>query len=441
MGLHLAFYLNEAQTVVPSQTMVGGLFSSQKYGSAIDVSDLVLQFRGLGLHVIALTQMPGQLKSQFPSQQSALMVFHSTNDNDINYAFGDIPNEEMQTNLKMLVKNKFVKDQHMFVFKFGPEADQIKIILSAMSPCAIERPDMDVFELYHKLYPTETVPLKQLLSEIEEQRKQNALKSLEFEIGEGLVKVLEEGKTLVPVSSEQIVINKEDIEKIAVPPDHVVVPKELVEADAKKVILDEDKTVVDKDLLKRYEQTVPVGEDKIVIDKDKYEKLILDYELPTLDELQNGSRKKDVKDLVKILVIACNPFKLCQTESHQKEIVDMLQSKQMFHMMNLARRAMAMPERYPDTFGIFKSLIRDPLLSKVFSTERIGRTYIYSVLKLGKKWIEKQLGQEYCQKVYNYCALKLYDKLPELPWCDEVIKINNKLKSEIESEENKNSQN
>jgi hypothetical protein len=120
----LAFFLNEAQTVVPSQTMVGGLFSTEKYGSAVDVSDLVLQFRGLGIYVIALTQMPGQLKSQFPSQQGALMVFHTTNDRDLDYAFGDIPNEEMQTNLKMLVKSRFFFEQHMAVLKFGPEADQ-----------------------------------------------------------------------------------------------------------------------------------------------------------------------------------------------------------------------------------------------------------------------------------------------------------------------------
>jgi hypothetical protein len=422
----LTFYLNEAQTVVPSQQMVGGLFSSEKYGSAVDVSDLVLQFRGLGIHVIALTQMPGQLKTQFPSQQGALMVFHTTNDRDIDYAFGDIPNEEMQINLKMLVKSRFFFEQHMVIMKFGPEADQIKILLSALPPCAIERPNIDVFDLYHKLYPQETVETKELIKKIEEERKISLKKALEIEIGQGIVKVLEEGKTLVPVSSNQLVVSKEEVEKIAstnIPPGHTVVPEEI--AMAAKSVVSGDKVTVDKEEYKKLIETKPVDDDKIVISKSKYEQLVASYGLPPIDILTIKTQMKeshmDLLQLLKILLLACKPpFGFIHDLIKNKKVREYVESGNVIVVKDIAK-ALGLPSSYASAYFKLKDLYFDTYFGKIFGLEKVTKKVsIYWVSDITLKQIEKQLGEDYCNYVFKYCAESIYPKLPNLPWRDEV---------------------
>jgi hypothetical protein len=421
----LTFFLNEAQTVVPSQQMVGGLFSSEKYGSAVDVSDLVLQFRGLGIYVIALTQMPGQLKTQFPSQQGALMVFHTTNDKDIDYAFSDIPNEEMQTNLKMLVKSRFFMEQHMTILKFGPEADQIKILLSALPPCAIERPNIDVFDLYRKLYPQETVETKELIKKIEEERKTSLKKALEIEIGQGLVKVLEEGKTLVPVSDNQVVLNKEEIEKIsseAIPLGHTVVPKEV--AVVAQSVASGDKVLIEKETLQKLVETKPVSEDQIVIPRSKYEQLIANYGLPSMNELVKSEEKvSDLRKILKMLLIALKPdFGFIQTNrSKNPKIQELIKSKKLIPASEIASKLSLDMQSIGSMSHILRSIYLDTYYSRVFKeVERIHKVKIYWVQSVVIEQIKKQLGEEYCNNIYQYCAKNIYPFLPDLPWRDEV---------------------
>jgi len=419
----LTFYLNEAQTVVPSQQMVGGLFSSEKYGSAVDVSDLVLQFRGLGIYVIALTQMPGQLKTQFPSQQGALMIFHTTNDRDINYAFGDIPNEEMQINLKMLVKSRFFLEQHMMVLKFGPEADQIKILLSAMPPCAIERPNTDVFDLYHKLYPQETVPTKQLIQKIEEERKVSLKKSLEIEIGQGIVKVLEEGKTLVPVSNEQVILNKEEIEKVSsksIPPGHTVIPKEI--AEEAKSIADGTKVAVEKETLQKLIETKPVSEDQIVIPRSLYEQLVANYGLPALEDLMKSEEKvTDLTKILKMLLLSLKPpFGFIHAPSKYSKVNEYVKSGKVFIVSEIASRLSLKTNSIGSIFYKVRSLYLDTYFNKAFAIERHRKTIIYWIVDVVIEQIRKQLGEEYCNSVYQYCAKYIYPFLQELPWREEI---------------------
>ena len=422
----LAFFLNEAQTVVPSQTMVGGLFSAEKYGSAVDVSDLVLQFRGLGIYVIALTQMPGQLKTQFPSQQGALMVFHTTNDKDIDYAFNDIPNEEMQTNLKMLVKSRFFLEQHMVIMKYGPEADQIKILLSALPPCAIERPNTDVFDLYHKLYPQETVETKTLIDKIEEERKNSLKKALEIEIGQGLVKVLEEGKTLVPVSDNQVVLNKEEIEKIsseAIPPGHTVVPKEI--ASVAQSVIRGDKVLIEKETLQKLVEAKPVSEDQIVIPRSKYEQLIANYGLPSINELVKPEEKvNDLTKILKMLLIALKPpfgfiHNTPKSKKNQK-VHEYIKSGKIVIVSKVASK-LSLPSKSLSTlFYKVHSIYLDTYFNKAFAIERTHKTIIFWVVDVVIEQIRKQLGEEYCNNIYKYCANNIYPYLPELPWREEV---------------------
>jgi hypothetical protein len=422
----LAFFLNEAQTVVPSQTMVGGLFSAEKYGSAVDVSDLVLQFRGLGIYVIALTQMPGQLKAQFPSQQGALMVFHTTNDKDIDYAFSDIPNEEMQTNLKMLVKSRFFFEQHMAVFKFGPEADQIKIVLSALPPCAVERPNTDVFDLYHKLYPQETVETKTLIDKIEEERRIAIRKSLDLEIKQGLVKVLEEGKVLVPVSSNQVVVSKEEIEKIsseAIPPGHTVIPKEI--AEIAQSITSGDKVAVEKETLQKLIETKPVSEDQIVIPRSKYEQLITNYGLPSVNELVKPEEKvNDLTKILKMLLISLKtPFGFVHRPTQNQKVQEYINSGKLIIISNIASKLSLKHTNPASLFYKIQSIYLDTYFNRAFAIERQHKTIIFWIIDIVIEQIRKQLGEEYCNSIYQYCAKNIYPFLPDLPWRDEVKKF------------------
>ena len=421
----LTFYLNEAQTVVPSQQMVGGLFSSEKYGSAVDVSDLVLQFRGLGIYVIALTQMPGQLKTQFPSQQGALMVFHTTNDRDIDYAFGDIPNEEMQMNLKMLVKSRFAFEQHLVILKFGPEADQIKILLSALPPCAIERPNTDIFDLYHKLYPQETVPTKQLIQKIEEERKVSLKKSLEIEIGQGIVKVLEEGKTLVPVSNEQIVMDKEQVEKIAsssIPVGHTVVPKEI--AEEAKSIVDGTKVAVEKETLQKLIETRPISDDYVAVPRSKYEQLIASYGLPTLEDLMKSEEKlTDLRTILKMLLLALKPpFGFIQARPRTKsiEVQELINSGKVVFVSDVASKLSLETQNIVSISYILRSIYLDTYFNKVFEVKRYHKLRIFWIKDVVIEQIKAQLGEEYCNNVYQYCRKNIYPVLTDLPWREEV---------------------
>jgi len=422
-SIKIAFYLNEAQKVVPSQQMVGGLFSSEKYGSAIDVSDLVLQFRGLGMYVIALTQMPGQLKTQFPSQQGALMIFHTTNDRDIDYAFGDIPNEEMQMNLKMLVKSRFFFEQHMVIMKFGPEADQIKILLSALPPCSIERPNTNVFDLYHKLYPQETLETKELIKKIEEERKVSLKKALEIEIGQGIVKVLEEGKTLVPVSNDQIVMNKEQVEKIAsssIPAGHTVVPKEI--ANIAQSITSGDKVAVEKETLQKLIETKPISEDQIVIPRSKYEQLVANYGLPAINELIKPEEKvNDLIKILKMLLISLKPpFGFVHRSTQNQKVQEYINSGKLIIVSNIASKLSLKHTNPASLFYKIQSIYLDTYFNKAFAIERQHKTIIFWIIDIVIEQIRKQLGEEYCNSIYQYCAKNIYPFLPDLPWRDEV---------------------
>ncbi|MGP3705223.1 MAG: hypothetical protein ACKD6O_08045 [Candidatus Bathyarchaeota archaeon] len=431
----LAMYLNEAQTVVPSQTMVGGIFSEEKYGSAVDVSSLVLQFRGLGIYVIALTQMPGQLKKQFPSQQGALAVFHTTDENDLEYAFNDIPSEEMRTNLRMLIKSRFAFEQHLCVLKFGPEAEQIKIVLSAMPPCAIERPNMDVFDLYYKLYPQETVETRTLIEQIENERKIAVQKALEKEISAGIIEVLEEGKTLVPVAPQQIVVSKDEIDKV-LSPDYVVVPKKELEQTVK---LDKDKVVVDKEYVETLEKTRPIGEDKIVLPIDKYEQLIKDYGLPSLNDVENigsvraSNNVQTCLQVLKFIIIGCKPgFKFTRTRSKSADVLSDIENKLLFRVEDILHKQ-GFPSIGSVAFynHVAIHMLKDPLINKLCKkTVPYGRgILVFETLKLTLSQIEAILGEEYVNKVLHVCALKYYENAPELPWREEVINLYKKLKS------------
>jgi len=161
--------------------------------------------------------------------------------------------------------------------------------------------------------------------------------------------------------------------------------------------------------------------------------LIANYNLPMKEELADKTEQKqmDILRLIKFLAIGCKPgLRLTETISKSEIITSMLQNKQLFNLTDIAKRAGITLNRIT-SFVTLKNMFVDPMLCKIFAIEKpTKRTVVYTTLGLGKSFIEKQLGEEYCQEVFNYCALKLYEKLPDLPWRDEVVNIYKKLRGE-----------
>jgi phage pi2 protein 07 len=267
------------------------------------------------------------------------------------------------------------------------------------------------------------VETKEIIRKIEEERKVSLRKTLEIEIGQGLVRVLEEGKTLVPVSEDQIVVSKEEVEKIAslaIPPGHVPIPKEV--ADIAKSILSEDKVVVDKEEYKKLLESKPVGEDKIVIPKSKYEQLVASYGLPTIDSLKS-SEEVDLLQVLKMLLLALKPpFGFTLQGSKNKKVQEYISSGKVIVVKDIAK-ALGMSTSVTKPYYKLRALYFDTYFGKALTLEAARKAWIYWVSDIAVKQIEKQLGEEYCNYVFKYCAEKIYPVLPNLPWRDEVRKL------------------
>jgi hypothetical protein len=206
----IAIFINEAQNIAPSQQLIGGIYSSEKYGLAVDIVSSCLQWRGMGFKSIILTQEQSQLKHQLRSQAGLIIVFHTTNEDDLKFAFGDILNQELKENLKMLVTNRFFKDEHLCIYKWGPE--DVQIVSSAMPPFAVELENMNPFDLYAKLYPTDTVSLSSFIKQIEISR-QKTIQSLKDRFGSS-IRIITSGKRIVELEPDEITIKQKQIDEM-----------------------------------------------------------------------------------------------------------------------------------------------------------------------------------------------------------------------------------
>lgn len=229
-GRKIGILINEAQTVVPSQQLVGGALSEEKYGMSVEFASSALQWRGLALKVIINTQMQGQLREQIKDQAGIKMMFHTNSDKDLDFAFGQVQNPQLKENLKTIVVNKFYKDEHILTVITGPETENIKIVASAVPPCSYEIPNLDFFEVYEKEYPTRVIDTRLYLNQIADDKRRTFMNTIKDEIGKS-IEILDEGKTLTAIDERETTIMKdtlnailEETQKQGVPDGHTAVP-------------------------------------------------------------------------------------------------------------------------------------------------------------------------------------------------------------------------
>lgn len=222
----IAININEAQNIVASQALIGGIFSQEKYSIAMDIASNCLQWRGMGFKALLNTQMAGQLKEQLRTQAGAKVVFHTTYDNDLDYAFGDIFNPQLRDNLKALVKSKFFKDEHLAALVLGPE--DVHVLVGAVPPCQVELVNVDPFKLYYDQYPTDIVDTRTFTKMLEKDLEDTFLTTMKPEIGK-TIEIIERGQKVAGISEGEKIIDEEELERMTKTPEgKAVVPEKMI---------------------------------------------------------------------------------------------------------------------------------------------------------------------------------------------------------------------
>jgi len=431
----VSIFINEAQTIAPSQALVGGVYSKQKFSLSADIASSVLQWRGMGFKAIVNTQMQSQLKQQLITQAGLVIVFHTTNKADLDYAFGDIVNPEMRENLKLLVQNKFFFDEHMCVYKWGSE--RVDILVSAIPPFAIERQNINPFELYRKKYKTDVVKLDELIKQIEEDKKRTFIETMKDEIGT-TIKLKEMGKKIVGIDPEkELVISAEELEKrVAIPKGKTLVSKKALKSMVK---LKPDETIVKKEDAKKLEE---IGKDKVLIDRRVYETLVGE-KLPKPIFTPFSPVKQALADITMALFVGCKSDVKFHVARHVDE-VDLP-----YVVLQDMLDAVGLPVRYEHIMGHWRILIREhPIISKVIRRSKrvTGRgrkgVTVWKFKEDVREEVLKMLESDYKNRLLTTCAIELYQKFPELPWSEEVVERYNeyfkkyKIKVSEPSQEN-----
>ena len=401
----IGIYINEAQNIVPSQQLVGGVFAHQKYSLAVDIANLCLNWRGMGFKAIICTQSSSQLREQFQTQSHLKILFHTTDKDDIDIALGDVVNKEFKENMKLLVKNRRFLDEHLALFIFGPEIDRIHVVSSAITPFAIERQNVDPFKLYAKMYPQEVRDIKEYIKIIEEDKKRN-LKNLiksnlvDEEEDRELVKALtflDRGETITTINpEEEVKINVKELEKLQKIPEN-------------KVVLDKDKY---QDLvLSRI-----VGENKVVIDKDKLLELEAKYGKDSIkkffvfQEIKENRKPKVMLSYIKNLLFSLNSFKftLFSPRGKTKPPKDVISLEKLFEdLMGFSSHS--------TIWLAFQDLKEEVMIQKLLIVYRYKRMTIYELDVKAREEIEKDLPKELIESFKDF-AYRFKDKMPYLDW-------------------------
>jgi len=403
----ITVFINEAQNIAPSQQLIGGVFSTEKYSLAVDIVSNCLQWRGMAFHACVLTQQQSQLKQQLRSQAGLKIIFHTSDESDLDYAFGDILNQELKENLKLLVKSKLFFDEHLCVYKWGPE--DVDILTSAMPPCGVELQNVNPFDLYHKRYPTDTIPLERILRQIELDKRQTFEKARE-ELGlEDSIKILEEGKRIVGISPDEVIAKKEEIERMT------QIPKGKVIVDEKKLEKMEEvgpnKVVVDKTKLEELEKTRPVGKGFIIIKSEECERY---KSLP--DMIGTFSIGKPgvpfsqiIEDVLRVLIVSCEPFSFTEVGSEKKFDFDGRPTLLKI-MEDLGYSA-----SYVTVHKSWKNL--EKLNPDLFKLLLRSSRYKYSITKELKTEYENRLPDKVKEAIYKTASiLRSNGKTEYLPW-------------------------
>jgi len=408
----IAIYCNEAQTVAPSMSLLGGTWSSETYRLSVDIATEVLNLRGLGLPAIFITQQPMQLKDQIRSQSHLIIAFHTTKDDDIKFILGDITNEEFKKNLEILIKNKLFKDEHLCIFKWGTETDAIHIVASVMCPCAVERTGIDFFKLYKSLYPADTVSVDLYVKMLEEAKIESFKKTIEHEIGK-TIEIIEDGsQKLVAINPEEDIVVKKD----------------------------------------KLTETIGVGKDKVVVDKRLLEnldkKIILDIEIPDVGDLKKLSTASFYKTVFYHLAFGLEDFEFKVTPYRGKTKPEPEELRNIPVLQDIMNSLGFYSNDFRTSYHPFKKLYeKDSTIQKLFGKKIIYQRHVYYVNKETRKEIEDRLDLETKKQIFGTCYYHLYPRNPNLNWRKEVVNFksifnkncfeNSKYKTQTEVKDNK----
>ena len=386
----ITIFINEAQEVAPSQALVGGLLSEEKFSLAIDIASRCLQWRGLGFHALILSQQASQLRQQFQTQAGLKIIFNTENDEELKFAFGNLANQELAENLKAVMRSKLSFDEHMCVYVIGTE--DVKILVGALPPCALERSNIDPFVYYlqqHKpiRHTSEYIKL------IEMDKLKRTLKVLGVDFVKQVLQNRSEDKILSWLNEDETITKKKTLEEMQkIPEGKTLISTEKLE---KMQEIGENETITDKEKVEKYEKYEDVIEQLNVVDK--------------MQDLPDSYKKQDaVIFCLTNIVLGCTKNLVFDIEKIQKWM-ETLGRKCSYVTIYLAMR---------------DKLSKHLILKNVLKQTNIsgGNKRFWELDEYNLKEIKEKIGSEHLEKVYKYCA-KFCDKLPELPWSDEILKL------------------
>jgi len=190
----------------------------------------VINIRGKQVNKILSFQLP---KLEDMARSTAIMdddyLYLSVSDIEKVVYSGKVHNLGIENDESYLLNNVVV---HNCTVITGPETENIKIIASAVPPCAYEIPNVDFFEVYEKEYPTRVIDTRLYLNQIADDKRRTFMNTIKDEIGKS-IEILDEGKTLTAIDERETIIMKdtlnailEETQKQGVPDGHTAVPNE-----------------------------------------------------------------------------------------------------------------------------------------------------------------------------------------------------------------------
>jgi len=399
---YITILINEAQEVAPSHALIGGTHGKEKHASTIDWAERVLQLRGMGFHAIINTQASGQIREQFQTQSGLRVLFHTEDDEELKYVFGNLANKELAETLKSVMRSEFALTQHIACIVKGTE--DVKVILGAVPPCCLEKQNVDQFTFYFSKKHGDYRNTKEYIQIIQIDKIKRLLK----EHPDLLKKTFEsKGKTLAFLSADEIVMKlseKEELEKKQTIPEGIKLIKETELQHMTR--LDENEVIVDKNDIEKIE---------------KYRHIIEKLEGVKLFNREIKNKTTFFMDCIADILISCDSevtFTLKTIDDWAEKIGIDICHMSVWLMFN---------RKFPKHSYLMKII--------EFSKEKsIGRNIAYKTNPYTIKLVRESLGEEYMERCYWECAVKYFEKIPELSWNKGVVECYNDLRKRANAE-------
>lgn len=430
-GKKIGILLNELQTTIPSQSLIGGVFASKDYGTATEYASSALNWRGYNLKVIGNTQMQSQTRPQLRTQAGQKIIFHTVDEDDLKYGFDLIQSQQLRENMKMVVVNKFFKDYHLCCFVQGPENENIKVVASGVPTCGFELPNTDFLELYEKIFPTDMIETQTFIRQIDEDREKSFFNAIK---DDDTVKLLDSGTEIVTLAEDEIKTDKATIEALIeqasktndIPETHEVISKTELGQMQK---IEKDEEIIKKQELEKIESSHLVDTNKqAVIDVGEY------MELQALKHDKNYAKVEEVckefreesETVQKVyytllhIFLSCEPFKFVigRSERTKTKPPYLLLGEDILKPLGFNFKNVnfyLIWERITEKSIFFKNLLRH---------EKIGRYPINIIDKEQLENFTNSLNQDLKTKVLLMTSKEYYPLIGDkLPWKQEIKEL------------------